>query len=164
MTPHRPSGVNVFCVLAILGALFDLGSAQWYYFSTDIFQAEWIAAHKQEAQIQLGLTYFYGTITLITCYAMFHAKDWARWTYLGVAVVRFGVAFALLGFEDAKQNYQLFAFRGGMAPSFLLFILALFVLFTRDAREYFHGAGRPWWKIEEEDDARQERRERRTKR
>ncbi len=161
MNLRRPGGVTLFCVLSILGALWDLGSAQWYYFDSDVLAAQKIAAHRTQWLVQLGLTYILATVTLITGYAMFKAKDWARWTYLVVSALRYLVAFALLGITDTKQNYELFAFHGAMIPGFLLFLLALGVLFTRDAREYFHGGGRPWWKIEEEDEAREARRARR---
>jgi hypothetical protein len=147
--------------LAILCALFDLASAQWFYFSPDLADLPWLEAHRTEALVQLLLKYFYATVTLITCYAMMQAKDWARWTYLIIATVHFGIAFVLLGLPDATQNYRFFAFHGAMLPGILLFFLALFVLFTRDAREYFHGGGRPWWKIEEEADEREARRSRR---
>lgn len=160
-SPQRPSGVTTFCTLAIIGALWDLGSAQWYYFDTDALAANWIAAHRPEALVQLGVKYFYATVALLTCYWMLRAKDWARWTYLSVVALQYTVAFALLGMTDVAQNYALFTFRGAMIPGFLLFLLALWVLFTRDARDYFHGGGRPWWKIEEEEEARQARRSRR---
>ncbi len=157
MTPHRPSGVNWFCALAILGALWDLVTGQLFYSAPPMETRDWIAGHQTESLIQLGLIYFYATVALFTCYFMLSAKDWARWTYVGISTVRFGVAFALLALDDAKQNYAFFCFRAGMLPGLLMFLLALGVLFTRDARDYFHGGGRPWWKIEEADEARERR-------
>jgi hypothetical protein len=158
MTYPRPAGVSWFCAFAILAALYDLSTAQLAFWDpSDPATRAWIAAHPTGARIQLGLTYFYASITLLACYYILKARSWARWTYLVLAVARYTLAFALLAFDDAGQNLLFLRFRGGMLPGLLLLLMAFLVLFTRDARDYFVARGRPMWRVQEEEDAREER-------
>jgi hypothetical protein len=155
----RPAGITWLCVFAILAALYELTVAQLEYWDPEDPDTRlWIATHFTGARVQMGLTYLFATITLLTCYFIMRAKNWARWTYLSVSVGRYALAFILLAIEDAKQDLLYLRFRGAMMPGLLLLIMAFLVLFTRDARDFFIAAGRPLWRVQEEEDEREARR------
>ena len=50
MSNPRPAGVTLICVLAVLGALVDLVSAQRDL--SDFKSARWMDAHPRQAQIE----------------------------------------------------------------------------------------------------------------
>lgn len=159
MTFPRPAGITWLCALAMIAALYDLTMAQYGFWEPDDPDtALWITTHATGARVQLGLTYLFATITLVTCYFILQARNWARWAYLSVSVLRYLLAFALLAFDDSKQDFLYLRFRGAMVPGLLLLIMAFLVFFTRDARDYFIAAGRPLWRVQEEEDEREARR------
>jgi peptidoglycan/LPS O-acetylase OafA/YrhL len=159
MTFPRPAGITWLCAFAMIAALYDLTMAQYDFWEPDDpGTVLWIATHATGARVQLGLTYVFATITLLTCFFILRAKNWARWTYLSVSVLRYALAFVLLAIDDSKQDLLYLRFRGAMVPGLLLLIMAFLVLFTRDARDFFIAAGRPHWRVMEEEDEREARR------
>jgi hypothetical protein len=158
MTFPRPAGVSWLCGFAILAALIDLCLAQLAFWDADDLDTRtWVAAHPVGARVQLGVTYFYAAASLLTCYFMLHAKNWARWTYIFITSGRYVSAFVLLAFADVEEDFIFLRFRGAMIPGLLLVIMAFLVLFTRNARDYFAAGGRPLWRVQEEEDEREER-------
>lgn len=149
MNPTRPAALTLVCVLAMLGALIDA-----VFFFTDLSEvgnAQWMADHVNSARLQLVLHYVHSGVTLLACYFILKARNWARWLYVIATGARHAVAFVLLADDSLREGLKFLRFRGAMTPGLILFIVAvLFVLFRRGANEYFAAADRPWWEREKE--------------
>ena len=149
MNPTRPFAVTFVCLLAMLGALIDAT-----FFFTDLSEtdnAQWMTDHANSARLQLALHYAYSGLTLLACYFIMKARNWARWLYVIGTGVRHTLALVLLSNDTLREGLQFLRFRGAMVPGMIFFIVAvLFVLFRRNANEYFAAADRPWWEREKE--------------
>ncbi len=149
MNPNRPFAVTFVCFLAMLFALIDA-----VFFFTDLSEvgnAQWMAEHINSARLQLALHYVHSGITLLACYFILKARNWARWLYVITTGARHVLAIALLADDHLREGLQFLCFRGAMVPGLLFFGFAvLFALFRRGANEYFAAADRPWWERERE--------------
>lgn len=155
---RRPFGVSLFCTFAIIAALIDMAFVQMNVWSPGNYQeTAWAAAHPLGAKLRMGLSYFWGALAMFSCYFAMQARNWARWTYLGAFTLRYTVAFTLLAVPDKEQDWIYQAFNTSMVPGLLILIFGYAVLFTPNARDYFHAAGRPYWQVEEEEDERKAR-------
>ncbi len=133
----------------MLGALIDA-----VLFFTDLSEgdnAQWMREHANSAYLQLALHYIYSGLTLLACYFIMKARNWARWLYVIGTGVRHTLALVLLSDGSLREGLMFLRFRWAMAPGLIFFIIAvLFVLFRRRANEYFAAADRPWWQREKE--------------
>ena len=111
---------------------------------------EWLRDHPKSANVQLILHFAHPGITLLACYFMFRAKNWARWLYVLCNGLLYGTALALLADDHLAEGFVFLRLTGAMVPGVIFLFIALIVLFRRDAREYFAVGGRPWWKREQE--------------
>ena len=149
MNPTRPTAVTLVCVLAMLFALIDA-----VFFFTDLSDgnnAQWMADHINSARLQLVLHYAHSGITLLACYFILKARNWARWLYVIATGARHALGFILLSDDSLREGLQFLRFRGAMVPGLLIFVFAVcFALFRRNANEYFAAADRPWWEREKE--------------
>ena len=149
MNPSRPAGVTVVCILAMLGALIDAT-----FFFTDLSEtdvAQWMTDHVASARLQLALHYVHSGITLLACYFILKARNWARWLYVIGTGAFYVLALVLIWNDSLREGLKFLRFRGAMVPGLIFFIVAvLFVMFRRNANEYFAAADRPWWVREQE--------------
>jgi hypothetical protein len=149
MNPNRPFAVTFVCFLAMLFALIDA-----VFFFTDLSEgnnAQWMTDHINSARLQLVLHYAHSGITLLACYFILKARNWARWLYVIVTGVRHTLGFVLLADDSLREGLRFLCFKGAMVPGLLIFVFAVsFALFRRNANEYFAAADRPWWEREKE--------------
>jgi hypothetical protein len=163
MTPPRPKSVSAVCSLAIIAALVELFTSQMaYWVPDDPILIAWRNANPTAAAIELFVACGFAAIALFMCYFMLRAKNWARWIYLIISAIHYTFAFALLAFSNLGESLAVLRFRAAFIPGLLFFIIALIVLFLPRAREYFQGGGRPYWRIEQEQEEREERRKNRS--
>lgn len=148
MNHKRPSGVTALCVLAMLGAMIEMMTS--FADLGEIGVTEWLRDHAKSANVQLALHYAQPGITLLACYFMLNAKNWARWLYVASNGLRYGTALALLADHKLAEGFVFLRFHGVMVPGIILLFVALVVLFREDAREFFAAGGRRTWQIEEE--------------
>jgi hypothetical protein len=101
--------------------------------------------------LQLAFNYTHAGLTLLACYFILKARNWARWLYVITTGARHVLAFALLANDNLREGLRFLRFGWAMVPGLLFFAFAvLFALFRRGANEYFAAADRPWWERERE--------------
>ena len=144
MNNRRPGGVTLICVLAVLGALLDLVFAQRNV--GDFDTSQWVDAHPRQAQFEQFYQYINAGLTLLAGYFMMQAHSWARWLYVGWNALRFAAAVALIFLPTLQEDLGFLQLRASTIPSAAFFLLALWLLFRADAREYFANVRRTEWR------------------
>ncbi len=137
------------CVLAMLGAMIEM--MMGFVDFGEIGVSDWVRDHAKSANLQLALHYAQPGITLLACYFMLNAKNWARWLYVVSNGLRYGTALALLASDQLAEGYVFLRFKGVMVPGIILLLIALVVLFRHDAREFFAAGGRRSWQLDREE-------------
>ncbi len=153
MTARRPKWVTAISGLAMFMAVFEICYSLFTVGTpSSLATVEWVRAYPAAATVYVTTTALFSGIVVVAGYFIMRGKDWARWTYLVVSTLRFALAFgALASAEPSARSIQ---YNGAMIPSIILLLAAYVVFFMRDARDFFHAGGRPWWQVQEEEDAR----------
>ncbi len=149
MNYRRPVGVTAVCALAMCGAVIEMLTG--FVDFREIGVSDWVRDHAKSANLQLVLHYAQPGITLLACYFMLDAKNWARWLYVVSNGLRYGTALALLASDQLAEGYVFLRFKGVMVPGILLLLIAVVVLFREDARGFFAAGGRRSWQRDEEE-------------
>ena len=132
----------------MLGALAEITTA--FADLNEIEQSEWLGAHSKAENVQLFLHYAYPGITILACFFMFRAKNWARWMYLICNALHYGTSLALLVDDYLADEFVFLKFDAEIFLGMTFYFIALAVLSSRGARVYFAAGGRPWWQREME--------------
>ena len=132
---HRPKGIMMVCVLAAIGALIDLVTA--FPDLGDFEQAQQVEKYPVQAQLEQFYYYLHAGVTLLCCYFMVRAHNWARWLYIIWNTTRVVIAFALPTMPNLQQHIGFLSFGWGMIPGFIFFVIALWLLCREEARTYF---------------------------
>ena len=141
MSTRRPTGITIVCVLAVIGALFDMVTAQPDL--GDFDEAQWAEKYPVQAQVRQFYYYLHAGVTLLACYFMLKAHNWARWLYLAWNTARVVTAFALPTLPNLQQHVGFLAFNGKMIAGMIFFIVALWLLCRAEARDYFAPSREP---------------------
>lgn len=144
MNNPRPTGVTLLGFLGALGALIALFTAQRDM--GDFDTARWIDANPLQAKIEQLYSYLDAGINLLACYFMLQAKNWARWLYLGWNAARVVAAIGLAIWLPGQETAAFLRFDLGLSVSFIILLIAPFLLFRAAGKEYFANSGKPWWR------------------
>lgn len=157
MTERMPLNVKIFLWLTIVAICYWAGTAIWFRLhpSDTVAMAKMLAemrpdsrqtaieANRISVNFGLGVALVWSTVTLSLAWvAAFYRRNWARWAYAILFLVReslpFGAALALHRFHIYLAQYLS---RGWGEPRAyilpVLFTLAIIFVFTGKANAWF---------------------------
>jgi hypothetical protein len=135
MHDARPGGITLVCSLVVTGAIIDLLSAQHVFADYDTTQ--WLQLNPQAARIEEFFSYLHAGVSLLCAYFMLQAKNWARTLYVTWNGLKILAAGLLLAVSHLPLEAKFLQFQVSMIPGMVFFVVALFVLWRAEAREYF---------------------------